>query len=440
MGPELLTCVKMPDKKKDKEEPIPVNTVLLRTIAQHLENMVKQQDILSRQLQVQLENITREQQIQTRTLDRLTKGQNDLSEIIKEKGLTTHPEDTEISFRHEDKTLKEINTKVSSFIDIMLEDMERKNLKEAAFKFRKAHKKDWSRILNSRKLAYYHMIENRNIAAIYEHLLRQDEPYIPKKCRESEVPGETEDQKERKMKIGIDRCKAEISRLREQAAKKESLLDKCQTDIDFVIEACPDEATRQKLIELWNDEVKKEENISHQRWATKEVFFNNLKENEAKEEEETRKKVWPQKNNKPKKQSQQQNQRNTYSNVVSGNNQNGSNRQNNPPQGNRNQNNQNGQSNQNGQRPYRNQKNGPNSGYNGNNKQGPSYQNNNNSNFGSNNQRPYNNNSNFGRNNQRPYNNSNQRPYNNQNNSNYRPNDQQNNSFLGPYGRNQFNR
>ena len=173
LGPELLTCVKMPDKKKDKEEPIPVNTVLLRTIAQHLENMVKQQDILSRQLQVQLENITREQQIQTRTLDRLTKEQNDLSEIIKEKGLTTHPEDTEISFRHEDKTLKEINTKVSSFIDIMLEDMERKNLKEAAFKFRKAHKKDWSRILNSRKLAYYHMIENRNIAAIYEYLLQR---------------------------------------------------------------------------------------------------------------------------------------------------------------------------------------------------------------------------------------------------------------------------
>ncbi len=135
------------------------------------------------------------------------------------------------------------------------------------------------------------------------------------------------------MKIGIDRCKAEISRLREQAAKKESLLDKCQTDIDFVIEACPDEATRQKLIELWNDEVKKEENISHQRWATKEVFFKNLKENEAKEEEETRKKAWPQKNNKRKKQSQQQNQRNTYSNVVSGNNQNGPNRQNNPPSG-----------------------------------------------------------------------------------------------------------
>ena len=236
-----------------------------------------------------LETLTKGQVANNLQIDQLIRGQKESSAIFKELLETVKTQNVltqqnpEIVINQEHSTLTELNAKVSTFIDFIREDKEKKLLAERAYKFRKSHKGDWSRIVNHRKLTYFDMISYKHLADIYDEFLCKEVPFIPMKFRDKDIPGESQEQKDRKKQLSIEKMKLEIDRLKEQAAKKASILDKCESDIKFVIQQSPDPTVRQKLIEIWMEEIEREQNISKQRWANKESWYRSLpeKENES---------------------------------------------------------------------------------------------------------------------------------------------------------------
>ena len=240
----------------------------------------------------QIETLTKGQLTHNKQIEQIIRGHTETLEIQKELLNTIKTQtllgtqEPEIIINGGNSTLTELNTKVCTFIDFIREDKERKYLTENAYKFRKTHKGDWCRIVNQRKLAFYEMIKAKHLSDIYKDLIEREDQYIPRKFRETEIQGESQEQKERKKQIAVERVKKEIARLQEVSTKKVSILDKCETDIKFVIQLCPDPATRQKLIELYMEEIRKEQNISEGMWNKKEDWYKKLPENEAKLEEE----------------------------------------------------------------------------------------------------------------------------------------------------------
>ena len=136
----------------------------------------------------------------------------------------------------------------------------------------------WTDILKKRKIAYYKKIRNDGIKSIYEKYLKEEPPYIPRKFKESSIPGETEAQTARMKKLEIVKLELEIERLEEEKVKNDSIITNSECEIKKLISKDEDPENRQKLTEIWFSEIKNEESISNGIWERKAKFFSQEKE------------------------------------------------------------------------------------------------------------------------------------------------------------------
>ena len=83
--------------------------------------------------------------------------------------------------RSEGERTDPCKAQVKTYIDLLIKEREHNQISSDAYAFRKAHKRRWSNIVNTRKMAYFNSIRAAGIASTYEHLLTKDTVYIPKK-------------------------------------------------------------------------------------------------------------------------------------------------------------------------------------------------------------------------------------------------------------------
>lgn len=141
--------------------------------------------------------------------------------------------------------------------------------------------------INIRKLAFYNKIRSKGISEIYGNFLKQSPPFIPRKFRESRIPGESDQQRKRMEHLEITKLKMEIERLEEEYNKHQSTVEEIESEIRETISKSNDAVERQHKKEIWVRETNKEEGISNQIWDRKKKFFEDLpsREEEVGEEE-----------------------------------------------------------------------------------------------------------------------------------------------------------
>lgn len=135
--------------------------------------------------------------------------------------------------------------------------------------------KEWGSIIKKRKIAYYKKIRNEGIKKEYEQHLKDDPPRIPQKFREHPFPGQSDAQTQRMKKLEITKLELEIERLEEEKVKNESIISNAECEIKQLIGKNNDAETRQKLNEIWFNEIRKEEKLSEDIWKKKENFLLN---------------------------------------------------------------------------------------------------------------------------------------------------------------------
>ena len=174
-------------------------------------------------------------------------------------------------------------TEIKSFVDFMLEDRQRNFITSEAYRYRKSVKKAWTSIKNMRKSAYFNSRRCSEIAVIYEKFLGQDNIFIPKKFRQQPIAGESDTQRQRRINVAITKMEAEVDNLKETACKNESIMSKCEEDIKALISKQSSDDVRQKLTELWLEEIRTEENTSNVIWEKKKRWFEDMERQETEE-------------------------------------------------------------------------------------------------------------------------------------------------------------
>ena len=138
---------------------------------------------------------------------------------------------------------------------------------------------DAPKICHSRKLAYYNQIRSEGIAKIYKSFIEQDPPFIPRKFREGQIPGQSHEQRVRKEKLENFKMTLEIERLEEECSKQQEILDEAERKIEQIIGQHDDPSERQKFKEMWINIIKREEEKSNTIWIKRRQFFENLPNN-----------------------------------------------------------------------------------------------------------------------------------------------------------------
>ena len=173
-----------------------------------------------------------------------------------------------------------LSVQVKSFIDYMIEDRDKNRITSEAYRIRKAYKQTWSNIKNKRKMAYYSALRASSIATIYETFLGKDDIFIPRKFQQKPTPNESETERQRRNSLSIKKMELEIENLKEHALKKENIKDNCETEIRKIVSKSSESEVRQKLMEIWFEEIKMEENTSLAIWEPKQRWFEDMERRE----------------------------------------------------------------------------------------------------------------------------------------------------------------
>lgn len=180
-----------------------------------------------------------------------------------------------------ESNVKQLTKEVKTYIENYVEEKNKTTLTDASFKFKKTISREWARLLNTRKIAYYNKIRSEGIASVYASFLQKDPVFIPQKFREKEFPGQSEDQTSLKLDLCKRKMDIEIQRLQEQSVKQDSILTETQRSIEILIKKNQDVKIQQTLKEHWLQATKREEEKSQSIWEKRKEWFEKLPEANA---------------------------------------------------------------------------------------------------------------------------------------------------------------
>jgi hypothetical protein len=76
------------------------------------------------------------------------------------------------------------NSNMKTMQDFLIEEREISQIGNRAISFRQDNSRNWKKLINQRKWAYYYSIANREKAQIYEDFLANVPIFLPRKFRE----------------------------------------------------------------------------------------------------------------------------------------------------------------------------------------------------------------------------------------------------------------
>ena len=167
-----------------------------------------------------------------------------------------------------------------------LNTMGKAYLNEEAYRTRNYKLKMWRNLLNKRKIAFFNAIKSQGTSEIYKEFLQQCPVFIPRKFRERITAQDTEQQKEIKRNLNVLKVEAQIKILEDKITHYTTMYSEIDAEMgQEIINLCPQEM-HLTLKEIWDNDTKKQEEISKQIWIKKEKWIKNLPTKESEEEKE----------------------------------------------------------------------------------------------------------------------------------------------------------
>jgi len=148
-----------------------------------------------------------------------------------------------------------------------------------ARKFKSANSVVWSDTMNARKKSYWKYIQNLEKSRLYTNWIKEDADYLPLKYRPKINASDAAVLIEQKTNQAALSYRADISLMRhytERHKRKTEALDKIL--IEQAESQGLDECTIEEITQMWEEEVKHNENISEQLWKKRECFLIRMKD------------------------------------------------------------------------------------------------------------------------------------------------------------------
>ena len=143
----------------------------------------------------------------------------------------------------------------------------------------------WKNLLNQQKIAFINAIKSEETAKILEEFMKKDEIFIPRKLKEKITPQNTKEQKIIKANLNLMKLIVQTEILKDKTTHYKTKYEEIDQEIITEIsELCPIE-TQQFLIELWEDNCKKEKEKSRKILDKKTTRLKSLSQKEKEKEE-----------------------------------------------------------------------------------------------------------------------------------------------------------
>lgn len=149
-------------------------------------------------------------------------------------------------------------------VDILLENRNIFDSQSEVFKKKKELISEWNNLLNQRKQAYWNAIRSEHLANTYEQWKQRENIILPMKYRVKSVRNEPEEETKIKVNLAMQKMEAEITLLRIRIPKYKTKYDKCDKEIQNIIEQRIDGEIKDQLKDLWQKEISREAAKSEQ--------------------------------------------------------------------------------------------------------------------------------------------------------------------------------
>ena len=184
------------------------------------------------------------------------------------------PSDKQINKSHIDETL----LRFEQINNLLLKEKRENILLDRCQKFKSQNSLRWNDNLNKRKQGYWNFIKNQKKSELYDIWRAETPNYLPLKYRpkrvNDEIPEYTQSRiTEAKLKYGNEIIIMKAYAKNHQRKYKD--LD--QSMMEIIYDLTDNDEERRKLIEIWEKDVRKQEEHSNQLWFKKEKFLKDKK-------------------------------------------------------------------------------------------------------------------------------------------------------------------
>lgn len=138
----------------------------------------------------------------------------------------------------------------------------------------------WTQKLNTRKMDYSNTLRCKSKAEIYKQFLSHDEVFIPKHFRSKNFQNESQGETSAKKNLDIQKMRAAIEILECRSEQSQTNYIKMDSEMEAEIRKIKPESVAEKVLQMWQEDCNKEEQISKQKWKKKEEFLLNLPNNQ----------------------------------------------------------------------------------------------------------------------------------------------------------------
>ena len=168
--------------------------------------------------------------------------------------------------------------RVEQLNDLLLKEKRENILSEKCRKIKSQNSLLWNDTLNKRKQAYWNFVKNQKKSDLYNIWRTETPNYLPLKYRPKRIENEITEYTQSRITEAKLKYNNEISIMKAYAThhqQKYNDLDHSMTKIINSLTPYDDE--RHKLIEMWDNDIRKQEDHSNQVWFKKEKFLKDKK-------------------------------------------------------------------------------------------------------------------------------------------------------------------
>ena len=187
------------------------------------------------------------------------------------------------------KEMKALNTKIERLTEITLERQDTIQQRQREEDMTNSPQRDvditrlisiqdktWKDTMNKRKRAYFDFYKNEEKAKLYEEYLNRATPFIPRSCKEKDIPGQVgEEWQNIKKEREVSNTRHQVDRMKAFARQHQSKVQELDDSIVALFTHLPQD-TLNRIKNTWATEAKLEENVSQEMWKKKKDFLSKL--------------------------------------------------------------------------------------------------------------------------------------------------------------------
>lgn len=174
---------------------------------------------------------------------------------------------------------QELATTVNRLEAKMDESTRKIRIKEAASSIKYENQVIWKSTMNKRKQCYWHALQNRRKAELYESWRTESPNYLPLKYRPKVNNHDCEESTNQKIDIARQQYIDDIGLMQHYSQTHSSRMQLLDTEFsELLSRTTGDEDIKQQLIKMWFQEASINEAISEQLWIKRQDFLSRKKE------------------------------------------------------------------------------------------------------------------------------------------------------------------